>query len=43
MYEPYGYLVPGGYIGYIGPKKTLYPTEGEYREIINELNEKEEN
>lgn len=43
MYEPYGYLVPGGYIGYIDGKKMLYPTEGEYLEVISELNEKEEN
>lgn len=43
MYEPYGYVVQAGYIGYIKEKKKLYPTEGEYREIISELNEKEEN
>lgn len=43
MYEPYGYPVYAGYIGYIDGKKMLYSTEEEYLEVISELNEKEEN
>ena len=41
-YEPYGYPVDAGYIGYIDGKKMLFETEDAYREVIFELNKKEE-
>ena len=42
MAEPYGYVVQSGYIGYVAGKKRLFATEEEYREVIFDLNEKEE-
>lgn len=40
-YEPYGYPVDSGYIGFINGKKMLFETEGAYEEVIFEMNEAE--
>ena len=39
MIDIRGYVVPFGYVGFVGKTRVLFATEEEYREFMEEIEE----